>query len=168
MKLRLVAAVAGGLLVADGTTKWMVARSFRPGESEAVIGDLVRLTYVLNPGAAFGLHVGPFSREILTGLALLASALILLLIARTPPLERGRLVALALVLGGAAGNLVDRIGRPGGVVDFLDVGLGTVRWPVFNLADVGVTTGALLLVLLLHREPDEAMEGGGVRGRDGP
>ena len=63
------------------------------------------------------------------------------------------IVVYSLVGGGATGNLVDRVGI-GAVVDFLDVGFGTVRWPIFNLADVGVTTGAILLVLLLWDETE--------------
>lgn len=143
--------------MADGVTKWWVAGSFRPGESVPVLGDLVRLTYVVNPGAAFGLQVGPFTREIFTGLALVASVLIVALIVKTPAGDRATLWALALILGGAVGNLVDRIGRPAGVVDFMDVGVGALRWPVFNLADVGVTTGAVLLVLLLRRNETGAV-----------
>lgn len=71
----------------------------------------------------------------------------------TPESDRSRLTALALVGGGATGNLLDRVGI-GAVVDFLDVGVGPLRWPVFNLADVGVTLGALLLVLLLVEEAE--------------
>lgn len=151
MKGRLVVAVAGCLLVADGLSKWLVTTTFRPGESAPVVGDVVRLTYVLNTGAAFGLRLGPLSHEILAGLALAATLVVVGVIGRTPVGEHARLVALALILGGAVGNLADRLAGPGGVVDFLDVGLGTLRWPVFNLADVGVTTGAVLLILHLRR-----------------
>lgn len=168
MKLRLVAGVTGGVLAADGVTKWWVATTFRPGQSTPVVGDLVRLTYVLNPGAAFGLRLGPFSREIFTASAFAATVLIVTLIVRTPAVERARVMALALLLGGALGNLVDRIGGSGAVVDFLDVGVGAARWPVFNLADVGVTTGAALLLLLLgrraEREPEPGRSPGPPRG----
>jgi signal peptidase II len=152
-KWRVCAAVAGAVLVMDALTKWWVRSALGLGESVPVLGDVVRLTHVLNPGAAFGLHVGGYSRAVFTVLALVALAVILVVLRGTPEHATGRLTALALVGGGATGNLVDRVGT-GAVVDFLDVGFGAVRWPIFNLADVGVTTGALILVLLLWDEAE--------------
>lgn len=156
-KWRVCAAVAGAVLIADVLSKRWVRSAFALGDSVPVVGDWVRLTYVLNPGAAFGLEVGPYSRPVFTVLALLALGVILVALRGTPDGAHGRVAALALVGGGAAGNLMDRVGM-GAVVDFLDVGVGPLRWPVFNLADVGVTTGALLLVLWLwdEREPSSS------------
>ena len=154
-KGRLVAGVAGSVLAADLVTKGLVQEHFFLGQSLPVLGDLVRLTYILNPGAAFGFHVGPWSRWVFSGLALVAMGVIAWVVRQTPASERGQLVALALILGGAVGNLSDRLRGHGAVVDFLDVGLGTLRWPVFNLADVGVTTGAALLVLLLWNDEEQ-------------
>jgi len=148
----LVLLVSGVVLAADLLTKAWIQSRFHLGESVHVLGEWVRLTYVLNPGAAFGLHVGPYSRQLFAVLALVAVAVIVLVMARTPSAERARLAALALVLGGAVGNLLDRLRATGAVVDFLDVGLGTYRWPVFNVADMGVSIGAMLLVLLLWGE----------------
>jgi signal peptidase II len=65
----------------------------------------------------------------------------------TPPLDRFRLLAVGLVAGGAAGNLVDRIRSPQGVVDFFDLGFAAMRFPTFNIADIGVSTGAVLLAV---------------------
>ena len=79
----------------------------------------------------------------------------------TPVSDRLRLVAIASVTGGALGNLIDRVRSERGVVDFLDIGFGTVRWPVFNVADIAVTTGALLLALSLWREEQEVRRNGG-------
>lgn len=155
-KAKLVGTVAIALVALDGITKWIVQRSFDLGESLPVAGDVLRFTYVLNPGAAFGLSVGPWSRQIFGLLAVVAAVVILAIIRATPASDRSRLAALAMILGGAMGNLVDRVRHPGGVVDFLDVGLAGFRWPVFNVADVGVTTGAALLVLLLWDEEMEA------------
>lgn len=152
MKTKLVLGIAGTLVVVDAVTKWVIQVHFRLGESVPVLGDIVRLTYVLNPGAAFGLHVGPYSRQVFATLALVAVVVIAAVIRKTPAGERRHLVALSLIMGGALGNLVDRFRASGGVVDFLDVGFGVLRWPVFNLADVGVTTGAVLLVMLLWNE----------------
>ena len=70
----------------------------------------------------------------------------------TPLHDRARLLAIALICGGAVGNMLDRIKSASGVVDFLDVGVGTLRWPVFNVADMAVTTGAGILGLSLWRE----------------
>jgi signal peptidase II len=147
-KWRVCASIAGSVLLMDALTKWWVRSAIVLGDSVPVVGDWVRLTHVLNPGAAFGLHVGQYSRPVFTALALIALAVILLALRGTPASARGRLAALALVGGGATGNLVDRVGS-GAVMDFLDVGFGALRWPIFNVADVGVTSGALLLVLLL-------------------
>lgn len=160
-KRRLVLGMAGGLLALDALSKWLVQRTFHPGESVPVVGDLLRLTYVLNPGAAFGLSVGPWSREVFAAVAVVATGVLAVLVRATPGHDRIRLVALSLVLGGAVGNLLDRLRSPGGVVDFLDVGMGVLRWPVFNVADVGVTCGALLLVLLVWREEREEAAVGG-------
>jgi signal peptidase II len=150
-KWRACATIAGVVLVLDLCTKWWVRSMLGLGESVPIVGDWVRLTLVLNPGAAFGLEVGTYSRPVFTVLALVAIGVILFVLRGTPESARGRLTALALVGGGATGNLLDRVGT-GAVVDFLDVGFGALRWPVFNLADVGVTSGALLLVLLLWDE----------------
>ena len=153
-KWRWAGAVAGTVVVADALTKAWVRTAFQPGETVPILGDAVRLTYVLNPGAAFGIHVGDWSRPVFTALALGALAFLVALLHTTSVADRARIVALALVAGGAVGNLLDRVMGPGAVVDFLDVGFGAVRWPVFNLADVGVTTGAVLLVVLLWSEEE--------------
>lgn len=152
-KWRSCVGIAGAVLVLDVLTKWWVNRAMGLGDSVPLVGDWVRLTYVVNPGAAFGLHVGVYSRAVFTLLALVALVVIAMALRGTPDGERGRLAALALVGGGATGNLLDRVGR-GAVVDFMDVGVGPLRWPVFNLADVGVTVGALVLVLLLWEDAE--------------
>ena len=158
-KWRTCVAIAGVVLAFDLATKWWVGSALVLGDSVPLVGDWIRLTYVTNPGAAFGLHVGEYSRAVFTVLALTALAVIAVALRGTPDSDRGRVAALALVGGGATGNLIDRVSR-GAVVDFMDVGFGAVRWPVFNVADVGVTVGALVLVLLLWEEaaPRPALE----------
>lgn len=151
-KHRLVLPVSALVLAADVASKTWIQSRFHLGESVDVLGEWLRLTYVLNPGAAFGIHAGPYSRPLFAALALVAVGVIAQIVRVTPPAERLRLWALALILGGALGNLTDRLRPPGSVVDFLDLGVGTLRWPVFNVADVGVTVGALLLVTLLWGE----------------
>lgn len=148
----LLATVVGTVLAFDLVTKAIVVRGMTLYESIPVVGDFFRLTYTHNPGAAFGIHVGEHSRLVFLGLALAALGLLLWLYRTTPRARRFRLFALALVAGGAIGNVIDRIRFERGVVDFLDVGLGSLRWPVFNVADMAVSVGAVLLLVSFYRE----------------
>ena len=159
VKLGILTAFMGTVVVFDRATKVFVERSFHLYQQVDVVGDFFRLTYIHNPGAAFGIHLGPYSRVIFLALSLVALVALAGMYWITPARDRVRLAAIALICGGAVGNLVDRIRWERGVVDFLDVGFGSVRWPVFNVADMAVTAGALLLALSLWREE---------RGRDGP
>jgi signal peptidase II len=151
-KQGIVLGVMGFVLGVDLLSKAWVQGNVGYGESQDLLGHWLRLTYLLNPGAAFGLNVGDWSRTVFATLAIVAVGVILMIVRETPAAERLRLAALALILGGALGNLVDRLRSHGAVVDFLDVGFGAMRWPVFNIADVGVTAGAFLLVALLWGE----------------
>jgi signal peptidase II len=121
-----------------------------------VLGDWIQLRLVYNEGAAFGIHLGPYSRWIFLVLSVIALVVLGSMLRQTRPADRLRLWALALVCGGAAGNLIDRIRSPAGVVDFLDVGVGAWRWPTFNVADSAITVGAIALAFSLWREGREA------------
>lgn len=151
-KARLFGGIVGAVLVVDIATKLVVQRTFRLAQQVELLGDWVRLTYIYNPGAAFGIYLGEYSRIIFLVLSLVALGALLAMYWVTPARDRVRLAAIALVCGGAVGNLIDRVRSPRGVVDFMDIGIGTTRWPVFNVADVAVTTGAILLALSLWRE----------------
>jgi signal peptidase II len=131
-------------LIAEGT----LLRT--PGIS--VLGDWFQLRLVYNQGAAFGLHVGPYSRWIFFTVALVAVFVLARMSKSAPSGDRFRQLALGLVAGGAAGNLIDRIRSSRGVVDFLDVGIGALRWPTFNVADIAVSCGAIALAISLWRE----------------
>jgi signal peptidase II len=120
-----------------------------------VYGDVVRFTLVYNPGAAFGLHVGQYSRSIFTVLTIVALVILGRLYAATRPGDVVRTLSLALVCGGAVGNLIDRIRAEAGVVDFIDIGFGDSRWPTFNIADMAVSLGAFLLAWVLWGEDAE-------------
>ncbi len=161
-KLALFVGMAGTVLSLDLLTKLMVQQTLHLYDSIPVIGDFFRLTYIYNPGAAFGLHVGPYSRYIFLGLAFVALAVLMLMFLHTPASDRLRLFAIGSIAGGAIGNVVDRIRSAQGVVDFLDFGFGNVRWPVFNIADTAVTIGAVLLLASLwaedHRRDHEQPE----------
>lgn len=157
-KMVVSGAVLAGVLALDLFTKWLVQQTFRPHESVPVWGDFFRLTYIFNPGAAFGLHVGSHSRVIFLVLSLVALGVLILMFRSTPAERTGRLIAIGAIAGGALGNIVDRIRSSAGVVDFLDFGIGTVRWPVFNVADIAVTLGAILLFLSFWSEDRRAQE----------
>lgn len=150
---RLFWPIVGGVFAADQITK-LIAVDFLGTAyvPHAVLGDVVRLTLVYNPGAAFGLHLGQYSRWIFTALTLGALWLLWRLYKETEATDTRRVVAIALVVGGAIGNLIDRLRSARGVTDFIDVGIGTSRWPTFNVADMAVSCGAILLAWVLWRE----------------
>jgi signal peptidase II len=116
-----------------------------------LIGDVAVLNYVQNPGAAFSLFSG--SRWFFILVAFL-SILVVLYLALSGHHRARAQVAFGLILGGALGNLIDRLWL-GVVIDFLDVGIGTHRWPVFNVADAGVTVGVILLGISLLKEKSD-------------
>ncbi len=154
-KLPILLIFGGGVFLLDVVTKWIVQQTLPLGRSVEVLGDVFRLTHIMNPGAAFGLHIGEHSRLVfilLTICALLFLGGMYWYAARRDYL---RLVAVSLLVGGALGNLLDRVRFPEGVVDFLDVGFGTMRWPVFNVADMGITVGAVLLAVSIWQEERE-------------
>jgi signal peptidase II len=132
----------------DQATKLVISARFAPGESISVLGDFIRLTLVHNTGAAFGLFPG--SRVPFIIVSVLAIAVVLHLFFRETYRSVLNRVLLGCILGGAIGNLIDRV-RLGWVVDFIDVGIGTTRWPVFNVADSAVTIGVILLAWNLAR-----------------
>ena len=149
--------VLAAVLVADVVTKAAAVTYLVPRRMpREVLGEVVQFTLVYNPGAAFGWSVGPYSRWIFMVLTMVALAILWRLYLATGEEQRTRLLALALVCGGALGNLVDRIRWSRGVVDFLDVGVGAARWPTFNLADVAVSVGAVLLARVLWEEDQAA------------
>jgi len=152
------------IVVADVITKALAVYSLVPQRMpHEILGATVRLTLVYNPGAAFGLHLGEYSRWIF--MALTAGALFILgrLYRATRDGDLIRTLAIALVCGGAVGNLIDRIRSSAGVVDFIDVGIGDMRWPTFNVADMAVSIGAFLLAWVLwgdeRAERNAAAEG---------
>jgi signal peptidase II len=149
---RLFWAVALVLVAVDFVTKRIAEQSLLPYPPIEVIGEWVQLRLVYNQGAAFGLHLGPWSRWIFLGVAVLAIVLLYRLARSSPARDWMRQASCALVAGGAAGNLVDRLRGSQGVVDFIDIGVGATRWPTFNVADMGVSLGAIALALSLWIE----------------
>ena len=130
------------IVLLDQITKKLISSSILYGDSISIIGDLLRFTYIKNPGMAFGIQVG--NRIIFTVFALIACIVILIYLFRLKPENFWARFALASILGGAIGNLFDRIIYKE-VIDFIDIRI--IRWPVFNVADIAVTLGMILLIV---------------------
>ena len=135
--------LAAAIVVIDQLTKAWLVGQLQPGESMPVIGDLVRLTFVQNSGALFGLFK---DSALLFGLVSLVVVGAIVWYHGSAGRSTLLSTALGLLLGGAIGNLIDRFTR-GYVVDFVDAGLGTVRFYTFNAADAAISTALLLLIL---------------------
>ncbi len=139
------------VIALDQVTKAWILAALRLHEGFPVIDGFFNIIHVRNPGAAFGFLAGisPVFRSVFF-LSVTVAAIILILhyLRASRNDEPGLVIALALILAGAAGNLVDRL-RFGEVVDFLDVYIGSHHWPAFNVADSAITIGASLLVLAL-------------------
>jgi signal peptidase II len=153
---RLHLLIALAVLVADQLTKWVIASAIPLHDSRPVIPGFFRLTHVKNRGAAFGIFAdstSPMKIEVLILLSVVALVVVLMLLWEQPGARRIGL-GLALILGGALGNLFDRLAH-GSVVDFLEFYLRGFHWPAFNVADSAIVMGAGLLVLdmLLARSP---------------
>jgi signal peptidase II len=143
------------IIVLDLITKLIAEATLLRTPGVSVLGDWFQLRLVYNPGAAFGLHLGPYSRWIFFTIALVAVFVLHRMSRTSPPGDWFRQLALGLVAGGAAGNLLDRIRSSRGVVDFFDVGVGALRWPTFNVADIAVSCGAIALVISMWREDSQ-------------
>ena len=145
--------VLGVVVILDVITKAIAVFSLVPQRiPHELIGDTVRFTLVYNPGAAFGLHLGAYSRWIFMALTIGALFILGRLYRATRDGDLVRTLAISLVCAGAVGNLIDRIKSPLGVVDFIDVGIGDARWPTFNVADMAVSIGAFMLAWVLWGE----------------
>lgn len=149
---RLFWGTAASVVALDVVTKLLAERLLVERVPVRVIGDFARLTLAYNPGAAFSMSVGPASRYLFGAFAALALVILWRLYRSSGPDERMKTLGLGLAWGGAAGNLVDRIRSSRGVVDFIDLGVGGVRFWTFNVADSAVTIGAVILAWILFQE----------------
>jgi signal peptidase II len=141
------------VLAIDVTTKSLAVSHLAPQYvPHEVLGNAVQLTLAYNRGASFGIEVGPYSRGVFIVLALVALVILGGLYRAAAPGDRLRGAALALICGGALGNMVDRLRSARGVVDFIDLGIGSMRFYTFNVADVAITTGAVILGWILWQE----------------
>lgn len=138
--------------VSDVITKRWAEGALGLHSPEEVVGHWLRWTLTYNTGAAMNLSLGSASRVVFSTIAVVMIGYLFHLYRQSPPLARAAPAALALIAAGAFGNLLDRLRHEKGVVDFIDVGTTEWRFWTFNVADMGVTTGALLLALLMWRE----------------
>lgn len=151
-KIRLFWPIAATVFLSDCATKAVAEQHLAPEYTpHPVLGEFLRFTLAYNPGAAMSLGVGYLPRELLAMVGATALVGLWLWYRRLRPDATAMIIALALVWAGAAGNLWDRLRSSRGVVDFIDVGLVGWRFWVFNVADIAIAIGALLLAWLLRR-----------------
>ncbi|WP_018876656.1 MULTISPECIES: signal peptidase II [unclassified Thioalkalivibrio] len=148
--------IAAAIVVADQVTKIWAEHAltlFAPVE----VTSFFNLSLVYNPGAAFSFlaGAGDWGRWLLTGIAVVIGLLIIGWLARLPRRAWWSVTALGLVLGGAVGNLIDRV-RYGAVVDFLDFHWAGYHWPAFNVADMAIVVGAITLIVATFIEGDHS------------
>lgn len=147
--------LAALVIAADQASKAWLVSFLAPGERVEVLGDLVRLVHSQNSGALFGLFK---DQATLFGLVSLGVIALIVWYHATSGRSTWLSVALGLLLGGAIGNLIDRL-RLGYVVDFVDVGIESLRFYTFNVADSAISGAILLLVILALRPPRPALDG---------
>ncbi|MFH1502160.1 MAG: signal peptidase II [Candidatus Eisenbacteria bacterium] len=155
--MRRLFVTALSITVLDQVVKKVVTSVMELGQSVDLIGTVVRFTRTSNTGAAFGMMRGrSFLFIIVSSAAVVAISAFSRQIARQRTWEQA---AFGLILGGAVGNLIDRI-RLGAVIDFINIGVGDLRWPYFNVADSAITIGVVILAFHLLFRPPVAVESG--------
>jgi signal peptidase II len=146
--------ISGGVLVLDQATKVLVDKTMTLHQSIEIVPNFAHLTYLRNTGAAFGFLAGAQSslRIVFFALiSLLAIGCIVYLIRGLRPQQKTLFASLSLILGGAIGNLIDRL-RLGEVIDFIDLHWYDVHWPAFNIADSAISIGVALLFIQMLRK----------------
>jgi signal peptidase II len=140
------------IVTADIITKRWAEGALHLHLPEEAVGHWLRWTLTYNTGAAMNLSVGDASRVVFSTIAIAMIAYLFHLYRQTGPAERATPLALGMIAAGALGNLIDRLRHASGVVDFIDVGTADWRFWTFNVADIGVTCGAVLLAVLMWRD----------------
>ena len=145
-KLTLLATIIPSVLLLDFVTKRWALAALDGGVRLEILGGFVPLTLAFNRGAAFGISIGDDSRWFFIPITILALVLLLVLLRQAERRDWLRLVSISMVVSGALGNLYDRVRWNRGVVDFIGpIDLGVMDWPIFNVADMSITCGAVLL-----------------------
>jgi signal peptidase II len=137
------------IVLVDVATKRFAVAALTPYVPTNAFDDVLRFTLAYNSGGAMSLSLGPSSRWWFTLLSIGTLFVLAYMYRQTRPEDRLQIASLALICGGAVGNLIDRIRSPRGVVDFIDIGIGAHRFWTFNIADVGVTLGTAMLTWVL-------------------
>lgn len=166
-KLTIFSVVFPVVIVLDLITKrWALdALASRRGE---LLGGLVPLTLAFNKGAAFGIRVGDDSRWLFVPITIAALGLLVYILVQTARGDYTRILAISLVVSGALGNLYDRVRWSRGVVDFIGpIDLGIYDFPIFNVADIAITCGAILLAYSFLLEERAGRAKGDAAGADG-
>jgi signal peptidase II len=152
--------IAFSIVVLDRLTKWAIVKTIVLEDAVSIIPGFFRLTHLENTGAAFSLFAdstSPFKTALLVTFSLAALAVVAFLLWRSRNEFNITTLSLSLILGGAMGNLWDRL-ADGMVTDFLDFYLGMHHWPPFNIADSAIVVGALLLLSRMLRAENRASE----------
>jgi len=155
----LLALLGVTIVIVDQATKYWIVQSMRLHESIPIVPNLFSLTYIRNPGAAFGLLAGSSNafRMVFFGVtSLFALALLGTILFRLPEKDWVGQLSIVGILGGAIGNLIDRL-RFGEVIDFLDVYVESYHWPAFNVADSAITVGVACLIIHFAFERKETV-----------
>jgi len=154
-KYRLALIISSTVLILDQITKALVHNLMPLYHSIEIVPNFVHLTYIRNTGAAFGFLAG--SRSTLRMaffllVSIVAIACVIYLLKNLRPSRNTLTVSLSLILGGAIGNLIDRL-RMGEVIDFIDLHWHRLHWPAFNVADSAISIGVILLFIQMIRKP---------------
>ena len=143
--------IASLVVLLDQVTKNLIVRGLTVGEQLSVLGPFARFTHIRNSGAVFGIMRG--AGAYFTFFSIVAAGVLILVLFFSRKASVLVKVGLGLVLGGAIGNLIDRL-RFGAVVDFIDLGINeSIRWPSFNIADLTITVGVIFLAVHTLRMP---------------
>jgi signal peptidase II len=137
------------VVLVDVATKRFAVTVLTPYVPRNIIDDVLRFTLAFNSGGAMSLSLGPSSRWWFTLLSLATLVVLAYMYRQSSPSDKIQIASLALICGGAVGNLIDRIRSPRGVVDFIDIGIDAHRFWTFNIADMAVTIGTATLTWIL-------------------
>ncbi len=151
-KLTTSGSLLTAILVADIVTKRWALDALAHGYTVDALG-LVPMTLAFNKGIAFGIGIPDMGRWLVVAASIFVMIVLAGMLREARDNDTGRIMAIGLVCAGALGNLIDRVRWDAGVVDFIGpINLGFMHWPIFNIADMAITTGAILLGVSLWRE----------------
>ena len=155
VRLLIGLAILSSFIGCDQATKSIATNTLKDSEVQSYLGDTVRLQYALNPGGflSMGGSLSPETRFLVfVGFNVVVMCCLAVILITQWNARLAIFVSLSYILAGGIGNLIDRVGNRGLVTDFLNLGIGPVRTGIFNVADVGVMFGAVVLIVCLFRE----------------